>query len=52
MEPLPNINRIYSLIQKQKRQLIGGAKISESKPIVNNINNQEFKFHGNRGGTA
>jgi len=47
MEPLPSINRVFSLAQQQERQLMGGGEISESKPIVNNINNQESKFHGN-----
>jgi len=52
MEPLPNINRVFSLVQQQERQLIGVGEISESKLIVNNVNNQELKFHGNRGGYA
>jgi len=52
MEPLLNINRVFSLMQQQECQHIGGGELSESKPIVNNASNQGWKFQGNHGGNV
>jgi len=52
MDPLPTINCVFSLVQQQECQLIRGEELNKSKTIVNNINSQEWKFHGSRGGVG
>jgi len=47
MDPLSSINRVFSLVYQQERQLAGGGETVESKSvIINNIGGQELKFRG------
>jgi len=52
MEPLPSINRVFSLVQQQKRQLNGGGDLIEPKPLINHANNSRYGNHQNYGNTA
>ena len=38
MDPLSTIIRVFSPVQQQEHQLIGGGELNESKMMVNNIN--------------
>jgi len=46
MDPLPSINRVFSLVQQQERQLAGGELAESKSAIINNVDSQELKFQG------